>query len=473
MDTTKFYINGAWTAPSDPAPLDVIDPSTGAACATISLGNARDVDKAVAAARSAFPSWSSTSKEERLAALERLLALYKEGQAEIAHAMTQEMGAPKDYATSAQFDAGLVHLEETIRVLSGFDFEQTRGKDRLFYDPVGVCALITPWNWPMNQVLLKVAPALAAGCTMVLKPSEIAPLSSMVLAGMIDKADIPAGVFNLVNGDETGVGSALTSHPDVDLISFTGSTRAGTLISKAAADGIKRVALELGGKGANVVFADAGEDAVRRGVLHCFDNTGQSCDAPTRMLVERNRYAQAVQEAQHVAETVAIGSAHEPGDHIGPLVSAAHWEKVQGLIQAGIDEGARLVAGGTGKPKGLETGFFARPTVFADVSNDMTIAQEEVFGPVLVMIPFDTEDEAILIANDTPYGLGNYVQTRDAEKATRVARALRSGMVSINGDYLGTDMPFGGFKQSGIGREGSIWGLEEYLEVKAVTGDGA
>jgi aldehyde dehydrogenase (NAD+) len=473
MNSKQFYIGGAWVAPSKPNDFAVVDPSTEEVCATISIGSAEDADRAVAAARTAFASWSTTSVDTRVALLEKLYTLYMSRREDMGRAIMQEMGAPIDYALTAQFEAGSVHLGETIRVLKGFAFEEAHGKDRLYHEPIGVAALITPWNWPMNQVILKVAPALAAGCTMVLKPSEIAPLSSLLLAELIDEAGFPAGVFNLVNGDGPGVGSRLSAHPDVDMISFTGSTRAGTLIAKAAADTVKRVSLELGGKGANIVFEDADDDAVTRGVLHCFDNTGQSCDAPTRMLVQRSIYDQAVRTATAVAAAHTVASAHEHGGHMGPLVGDAHWQKVQSMIQMGIDEGARLIGGGTGRPEHLNRGYYVKPTVFADVANDMGLAQQEVFGPVLVMIPFDTEEDAIRIANDTPYGLGNYIQTQDNSRATRVARALRSGMVSINGEFLGVDTPFGGCKQSGSGREGSVWGLEEYLEVKAVSGGAA
>ncbi len=470
MNTKNFYIDGAWVAPVAANDFAVTDPSTEQPCAVISLGSAADTDKAVAAARAAFPTWSTTSIDVRIALFEKLLALYNEYKAELAEAMMLEMGAPRDYAEEAQWEAGAVHLREAIRVLREFKFDVARGNDRLYYEPIGVAALITPWNWPMNQVILKIAPAMGSGCTVVLKPSEIAPLSSLVVARMVHEAGFPPGVFNLVNGDGAGVGSHLSAHPDVDMVSFTGSTRAGVLISKAAADTLKRVSLELGGKGANVVFADADDEAVERGVLHCFDNTGQSCDAPTRMLVERPRYDEAVERAAKLAVAHKVGSAHDTGAHMGPVVSEVHWNKVQSLIQAGIDEGARLVAGGVGKPDGLNAGYFVKPTVFADVTNDMQIAQQEIFGPVLAIMPFDNEDEAIRIANDTPYGLGNYVQTGDKQKADRMARAMRSGVVQINGHALGVDTPFGGYKQSGNGREGSVWGFEEYLEVKAVSG---
>lgn len=473
-DARKFYINGAWMAPLDGRDLQVTNPSTEEPFATISLGGQADTDAAVAAARAAFPVWSRTPKEERVAALERLLAAYQDRAEDMAQAISQEMGAPIAMARKSQVGAGLGHLKGAIRTLKGFAFDQMLGDhapgDRILMEPVGVCALITPWNWPMNQVVLKVAPALAAGCTVVLKPSELAPLSSYLFAEMVDAADLPAGVFNLVNGDGAGVGTQLSVHPDVDMVSFTGSTRAGRAITKNAAETIKRVTLELGGKGANIVFADANEKAVTRGVRHCFNNSGQSCNAPTRMLVERSIYDQAVETARSVAETTEVAAADLDGRQIGPVVSEAQWNKVQGLIQQGIDEGARLVAGGTGRPDGLNRGWFARPTVFADVAQDMTIWREEIFGPVLAITPFDREDQAIDMANNTAYGLANYVQTQDLEKARRTSRALRSGMVQINGASQGAGAPFGGYRQSGNGREGGIWGLEDFLEVKSVSG---
>ncbi|MEM7045311.1 MAG: aldehyde dehydrogenase family protein, partial [Pseudomonadota bacterium] len=415
-----------------------------------------------------------TSKDERVAALSSLFDAYKARSEDMAQAISQEMGAPIALARSAQVGAGAGHLKSAIRTLQSFEFDRALGDhapgDRILMEPVGVCALITPWNWPMNQVVLKVAPALAAGCTVVLKPSEVAPLSSYLFAEMIDAAEIPPGVFNLVNGDGEGVGTQLSVHPDVDMVSFTGSTRAGRAITKNAADSIKRVTLELGGKGANIIFADADEKAVTRGVRHCFNNSGQSCNAPTRMLVERSIYDQAVETAQSVAEKTEVAAADIDGRQIGPVVSDVQWEKIQGLIQQGIDEGARLVAGGTGRPEGLNRGWFARPTIFADVQPDMTIWREEIFGPVLSISPFDSEGEALDMANDTAYGLTNYVQTQDLDKAHRAARALRSGMVEINGQSRGAGAPFGGYRQSGNGREGGVWGLEDFLEVKSVSG---
>ncbi|SIQ66019.1 aldehyde dehydrogenase family protein [Marinobacterium stanieri] len=474
LDKRTFYIDGQWVAPAEARDLDVIDPSTETVCAKISLGSQADTDAAVAAARRAFASWSQTSREERLELLEKLYSLYKARSAEMAEAISTEMGAPMALAQTAQWGAGAGHIKNFIRVLKEYSFEAPLGDhapgNQILHEPIGVCALITPWNWPMNQVALKVVAALAAGCTMVLKPSEIAPLSAMLFAEMIDEAGFPAGVFNLVNGDGPGVGTQLSGHAEVDMVSFTGSTRAGKAISINAADTVKRVSLELGGKGANIVFADADEKAVVRGVRHCFMNSGQSCNAPTRMLVERSAYEQAVQTAIDVASKTEVNQASLEGRHIGPVVSDVQFDKIQRLIQQGIDEGARLVAGGTGKPEGMTDGYFVRPTVFADVTNEMTIAREEIFGPVLCIIPFDTEEEAIRIANDSPYGLTHYVQTQDGEKANRVARQLRAGMVQMNGEALGGGAPFGGYKQSGNGREGGPWGLEEFLEVKVVTG---
>lgn len=473
LDKRQFFIDGRWVAPAVAHDLEVIDPATETACAVISLGSAADTDAAVAAARAAFPAWRDTPVDERLARLEALARIYAERADEMAAAISQEMGAPISLAKAAQAAAGAGHIKTFIRTLRNFAFEQPLGEHapntRILREPIGVCGLITPWNWPMNQVTLKVVPALAAGCTVVLKPSEVAPLSSMLFAEMIAAAGFPAGVFNLVNGDGAGVGTQLSGHPEVDMISFTGSTRAGIAISKNAADTVKRVSLELGGKGANLIFADADAKAVVRGVRRCFNNSGQSCNAPTRMLVERPIYDQVVAAAADVAHSTSVGQPGQEGPHIGPVVSAAQFDKIQRLIQAGVDEGARLVAGGPGKPEGHDTGYFVRPTVFADVRNTMTIAREEIFGPVLSIIPFDREDEAIAIANDSPYGLTHYVQTQDAARARRVARALRAGMVEVNGQPLGAGAPFGGYKQSGNGREGGVWGLEEFLEVKAVS----
>ena len=475
MNTRQFYIDGRWVDPVDAAELDVIDPSTEESIATISLGGEADTDAAVAAAARAFGTWSRSAKDERLALMRRILETYRARSDEMGETISREMGAPVAMARAAQAGAGSSHIQAFIDALEGFEFETElrpdTPHDRILREPIGVCALITPWNWPMNQIALKVMPALATGCTMVLKPSELSPLSAMLFADVLHGAGVPAGVFNLVNGDGAGVGTRLCGHPDVAMVSFTGSSRAGRLISKNAADTLKRVSLELGGKGANIVFADAPEKAVAQGVARCFNNTGQSCNAPTRMLVERSRYGAAVEEARAAAERTAVGPASEDGRHIGPLVSRAQFDKVQGLIETGVEtDGARLVAGGPGRPEGFERGYYVRPTVFADCTPDMTIVREEIFGPVLSMMPFDTEEEAIRLANDTDYGLTNYVQTSDGAKANRVARRLRSGMVDMNGRARSAGSPFGGYKQSGNGREGGTWGMEEFLEVKAVGG---
>ena len=475
LERSEFYIDGAWTAAGAAKPLDVVNPANEEPFARISLGDQADVDRAVAAAVRAFETWGMASREERLEKLEALAGIYKRRYREMAETISQEMGAPITLATRAQAGAGLGHIKAFIDVLRSFPFERPLRDDakaeHIIYEPVGVAGLITPWNWPMNQVTLKVAAALAAGCTVVLKPSEVSPLSAMLFAEMIDEAGYPAGVFNLVNGDGPTVGQALCVHPQVDMMSFTGSTRAGIAVSKASADTIKRVSLELGGKGPNIVFADTDvAKAVKRGAAHCFNNSGQSCNAPTRMLVERSIYDEAVDVATATADDTVVGDPSEEGPHIGPVVSETQFDKIQGLIQTGIDEGARLTAGGTGRPEGFNRGYYVRPTVFADVTNDMTIAREEIFGPVLSLIPFQDEAEAIRIANDTPYGLTSYVQCDDQARAQSVARKLRAGMVQLNGAQRTMGSPFGGMKQSGNGREGGTWGLEEFLEVKAVSG---
>jgi len=473
-NTRNFYINGQWVAPSTPNDFDVINPSNEEVCATISLGSQADTDAAVAAAKAAFPAWAAVSHTDKLDLLQKLLEEYKKRAGDMAEAISLEMGAPIALAKTSQVGTGTWHISNFIAAFKDFKFDRmlsdSAPNDRILMEPIGVCGMITPWNWPMNQVTLKCIPAMAVGCTMVLKPSEISPLSSIVFSEIVDAVGFPAGVYNMVNGDGVGVGSQLSVHPDVDMISFTGSTRAGTLITKAAAPTVKRVALELGGKGANIIYADADDKAVKRGVLHCMNNSGQSCNAPTRMLVERSIYDAAVETAAEVANAITVGPANVDGRHIGPVVSELQYGKIQDMIQVGIDEGARLVAGGLGRPDGLNRGYFVRPTVFADVTNDMAIAQQEIFGPVLSIIPFDTEEEALEIANDTDYGLTNYVQTQDHAKANRAARALRSGMVEMNGTSRGAGSPFGGYKQSGTGREGGVWGLDEFLEVKAVSG---
>ena len=474
LDKKDFYINGKWVAPKNLKEIEVINPSTEKSCAVISLGGKDDVNAAVTAAKNAFESWAFTPKNKRVELLEMLYVVYKKRWAEIADAITLEMGAPKDFSSQLQTGTGASHIKSFTRYLKEFNFEKVLGdhaKDqKILYEPKGVCALITPWNWPMNQVCLKVIPALAAGCTMVLKPSELAPLSAMILAEMIDEVKFPAGVFNLVNGDGATTGDALTSHPDVNMISFTGSTRAGALISKNAAKDFKRISLELGGKGANIIFKDADPEAVERGALRCFRNSGQSCNAPTRMLVEKSIYSETVERVKKFANEMKVDVSAKEGDHIGPVISDTQFNKIQTLIQKGINEGAKLVAGGLGKPDGLDKGYFVKPTAFADVNNQMEIARTEIFGPVLSIIPFETEEEAVSIANDTPYGLTNYIQTQDQQKANRVARKLRSGMVDVNGAGIAVDAPFGGYKHSGIGREAGALGIEEFLEVKTVGG---
>ncbi len=474
IDKKNFYINGLWVAPKNQKDIQVINPANEKSCAVISLGTKEDIHDAVTAAKEAFKFWGFTSKEERIVHLEKLYELYKKRWNDIAEAITLEMGAPKDFSSKLQTGTGASHIKSFIRYLKEFEFEKALGdhakNQRILYEPKGVCALITPWNWPMNQVCLKVIPALAAGCTMVLKPSELAPLSAIIIAELIDEAKFPKGVFNLVNGDGATTGDALTSHPDVNMISFTGSTRAGALISENAAKDFKRVSLELGGKGANIIFKDADSEAIERGALRCFRNSGQSCNAPTRMLVEKTMYDEAIERLKKYANEFQVGDPNKEGDHIGPVISEAQFNKIQGLIQKGIDEGAKLVAGGPGKPEGLTDGYYVKPTVFANVNNNMEIARTEIFGPVLSVIPFETEDEAIQIANDTDYGLTNYIQTQDVEKVQRVARKLRSGMVDVNGAGIAVDAPFGGYKHSGIGREAGKEGLIEFLEVKSVGG---
>lgn len=473
LDRKKFYINGQWVDPIKPNDLEVINPSNEEACAIISLGGSADTDSAVDAANNAFSSWGKTLKEERINLIERLYEIYKSRWNDMAESISMEMGAPLDWANQEQSSSGAKHIKNFIRTLKKFEFESLfdeESDNHIVYEPIGVCALITPWNWPINQITLKVIPALAAGCTMVLKPSEIAPLSGMVFAEMVHEAGFPSGVFNLVNGNGDGVGTQLSSHPKIDMVSFTGSTRAGKLITKNSADTIKRVCLELGGKGGNIIFADSDPDAVKRGVKHVMGNSGQSCNHPTRMLVEKSIYNRAVKEATEQAKQTKVDLASKKGDHIGPVVSKVQYEKIQNLIHSGIKEGANLVAGGPNRPEGLNKGYFVKPTIFSEVTNNMTIAREEIFGPVLSIIPFETEEEAIAITNDTDYGLTNYVQTQDKEKAKRVAKQLRSGGVEMNGIGVSGGTPFGGFRQSGNGREGGKWGLEEYLEVKVISG---
>ncbi|MBB5041156.1 aldehyde dehydrogenase family protein [Shinella fusca] len=470
LDKRKFYIDGQWVDPLKPHDLPVLNPATEKPIAVISMGTAADIDRAVAAARKAFASYSRTSVDERIALLEKLLAIYKRRYDEMARTITQELGAPITMSTEQQADVGVGHLRGFIDALKRLKSREVLPNgDVVRREPIGVCGLITPWNWPINQIALKVVPALATGCTCVLKPSEFTPLNAMLYAEMVDEAGFPAGAFNLVNGDGVECGAALSRHKDVDMMSFTGSTRAGIAVSKDAADTVKRVTLELGGKSPNLVFADADlEDRVAGTIRECFNNSGQSCDAPTRMLVERSVYDKVLEIAERTGKEARVGNPEEEGEHIGPLVSHIQFGRVQALIEAGVTEGARLLVGGPGKPDGFETGYFVRPTIFADVNNDMRIAREEVFGPVLSIIPFDTEEEAIAIANDTAYGLAAYVQTGNPDRAERVAARLRAGMVHINGGPHRYGSPFGGFKQSGNGREGGIFGLEDFLEVKTV-----
>ena len=474
LNKKNFYINGKWVKPDSEKEIKVINPANEDVCTLITLGNKKDIDTAVSAAKEAFKLWGYSPKEERIDYLEKLYTLYKQRWNDFTNAIVLEMGAPKEFASKLQVGAGAAHIKSFIKYLKEFNFDKPLNdhlaNQRIIYEPKGVCALITPWNWPMNQVCLKVIPALASGCTMVLKPSEIAPLSSMILAEIIDEANFPKGVFNLVNGDGATTGEELTRHPNIDMISFTGSTRAGALISQNAAKDFKRISLELGGKGANIIFKDAKPDAVEKGASRCFKNSGQSCNAPTRMLVEKTIYNETIERVKKFTLNLKVDHPSKEGNHIGPVVSDQQFKKVQILIQKGLDEGAKLIAGGTGKPEGFQKGYYVKPTVFADVNNKMEIARTEIFGPVLSIIPFENEEEAIEIANDTDYGLANYVQTQDKEKANRVARKLRSGMVDINGAGLAVDSPFGGFKHSGIGREAGKEGLLEFLEVKSVGG---
>lgn len=470
-DTRKFFINGAWVDPASPAEVEVIDPATETAYAVISAGSAADVERAVAAARAAFPAWSATPPAERIALLKRVLEVYKARYEDMAQAISHEMGAPITWAREAQAYAGQGHLEATIAAAETFAWEESRGTTQILREGIGVCALITPWNWPMNQIVCKVAPAIVAGCTVVLKPSEIAPMSGLLFAEIMAAAGTPKGVFNLVNGTGPDVGQVMAAHPEVDMVSFTGSTRAGIIVARTAAETVKRVAQELGGKSPNLVLPDADlEKAVREGTIGVMNNTGQSCDAPTRMLVPRARHSEALAIAKAAAESVVIGDPRDEATTMGPLVSALQFDKVQRLIEAGIAEGATLVSGGPGKPEGRNTGYFVRPTVFGDVTNDMTIAREEIFGPVLSILPYDTVEEAIAIANDTVYGLAAYIQSGSLETARTVSRQLRAGSVYVNGPAWDLFAPFGGYKQSGNGREYADWGIHDFTEVKGVCG---
>ena len=468
---TQFYINGEWVDPVTPKQLDVINPATEEVCAHISLGSEEDVNRAVAAAKTAFQSFGFSSRKERLDLLHSCIAVYQKYYNDMADAIREEMGAPRGLATTSQAHTGLGHLEQAAKVLEDFAFEEDLGPHRVFKEPIGVCGLITPWNWPVNQIACKVAPALAVGCTMVLKPSEVAPLSAYLWAQIMHEAGVPAGVFNMVNGDGATVGTALSKHPDVDMMSFTGSTRAGTLVAQNAAPTVKRVTQELGGKSPNIILPDADlEAAVTGGVLHMYNNTGQSCNAPSRMLVPASMLAQAEEIARRVTESVVVGDPADEATSMGPVVSEVQFNKIQALIEKGIEEGAKLVCGGPGRPEGIDKGYFIRPTIFSEANNEMTIAREEIFGPVLVMIPYETEEEAVRIANDTPYGLAGYVQSQDIDHARAVAARIRAGNVHINGASGGYDVPFGGYKQSGNGREWGHHGFTDFLEIKAVEG---
>ena len=468
----QFYINGAWTNPVSDDSIDVLNPATEEVVARIGAGTAEDVSLAVVSAREAFNSFSQTPKQERVELLTEVRHLYKKRFNDIAEAIRQEMGAPGHLAFGAQTAVGLGHLKTAIRVLEQFDFEQQREKFLIRYEPIGVCGLITPWNWPINQIVSKIAPAIASGCTTLLKPSELSPISAHVIAEVINEAGVPAGVFNLVDGFGPIVGEAMSAHPDIDMMSFTGSTRGGVAVAKGSAETVKRVSQELGGKSANIVLDDAAlEKSVRAGVLACMENTGQSCNAPTRMLVPNGRHQEAIEIAKEASESITVGNPEEDQTQLGPVISEVQFNKVQNLIQSGIDEGAMLVTGGMGRPDGLSKGYFVKPTVFAEVRSDMSIFREEIFGPVLSISTYGDADEAVAIANDTPYGLAAYVSGEDPIQLMQFARRLRAGQVHLNYTGGGTDAPFGGFKQSGNGREKAEWGLEEFLECKAILGN--
>ncbi len=467
----KFYIDGKWVEPHSKQTLDVLNPANEKVIATIVLGDQQDVDRAVTAARKAFATFSKTTPADRAALLERIIAAYQKKLPELAAAVSQEMGAPLSLANAAQAPAGLGHFMYTLNALKSFEWEREQGRNQIVHEPIGVCALITPWNWPLNQIAAKVAPALAAGCTMVLKPTEIAPLNAILFAEVMDEAGVPAGVFNLVQGDGPGVGVALSKHPEVDMVSFTGSTRAGISVAQNAAPTVKRVCQELGGKSANIILDDADfQKVIAQGMGSCVLNSGQSCNAPTRMLVPKRRMDEAAAIARAVAQGVKVGDPAQPTTNAGPVVSKAQWDKIQGLIKKGIQEGAKLECGGEGRPEGLEQGYYVKPTVFSNVTNDMTIAREEIFGPVLSIIGYEDEADAVRIANDTLYGLSGYVQSGNLERARNVARQIRAGNVHVNGAGVDPGSPFGGYKQSGNGREFSVWGLEEFLETKAILG---
>jgi aldehyde dehydrogenase (NAD+) len=469
-DYLNFYINGAWVAPAEPNILDVINPATEAVAGHINIGTQADVNAAVAAAKRAFPAFSRTSRAERLDLLGSIISAYEKRMGDVAAAITEEMGAPAWLAQSAQAFMGLIHLKVAHGVLANYEFEHSRGSTKIVKEPIGVCGFITPWNWPMNQIACKVAPALAVGCTMVLKPSEIAPFSAHIFAEILHEAGVPAGVFNLVDGDGPGVVVAISSHPDVDMVSFTGSTRAGVEVARNAAPTVKRVHQELGGKSPNIVLEDADlAKSIPANVATMMSNSGQSCNAPSRMLVPRHLQAQVIELAKTAAEATTVG---DPAGNakIGPVVSELQWNKIQTLIRKGIEEGATLVTGGPGKPEGLERGYYVKPTIFADVTNDMTIAREEIFGPVMAILPYDSLEQAIAVGNDTPYGLAAYIQGTDAAVINDVASKLRAGQVILNGASLDPMAPFGGFKQSGNGREWGDHAFAEFLETKAVMG---
>lgn len=467
----NFYIDGAWVKPLSAETIDVINPATEQVFATIGGGNADDIDRAVRAARRAFEDFAFISVDDRLELLENILAQYMKSYDEIAEAITTEMGAPITLSQRAQTKCGEAHIKSTIKALRKFIFETIEDGAVLRHEPIGVCGMITPWNWPMNQVVSKVVPAIAAGCTMVLKPSEESPISSIIFTDVMDRAGVPAGVYNMVNGYGQIVGEAMSAHPGIDMMSFTGSTRAGIAVAKAAANSVKRVTQELGGKSANIILDDVDiPSTVGKGVRYCMGNSGQSCNAPTRMLVPEQHMDKAIEAAREAADSIKLAQPELEGNHLGPVVNNTQWTKIQKLIQAGIDEGATLITGGTGRPENLDRGYYVKPTVFSGVSNDMQIAREEIFGPVIVLIPYKDEDHAVAIANDTVYGLAGYVSSGDLTRARKVAERIRAGQIAVN--YVGAneDVPFGGYKQSGNGREKGRWGLLEYLEIKVITG---
>lgn len=467
----KLYVNGQWRLPVDSTPMDIVDPSSEEVIGQVHLAGIDDVDQAVFAAKAAFAGWSQSTREQRLDLFDRIIAKYSERMSEMAQAISTEMGAPIGMALGSQAPVGLAHFETSREVLRNYNFEESLGSSQIYKEPIGVCAFITPWNWPINQIACKVAPALACGCTIVLKPSEFAPLSAQLFIEILHDAGVPAGVINMVYGDGPTVGAALSEHPDVDMVSLTGSTRAGIQVSKAAADTVKRVALELGGKSANIIFEDTNlEEVVKAGAAECFNNTGQSCNAPTRMLVPAELHDQAVEFAVSVAQSTCVGDPQDKNTKIGPLSNLAQFNKVQSMVRQAIDAGSELVAGGLGRPVELTKGYFARPTVFANVDNQMMIAREEVFGPVLAIMPYDNEEQAIAITNDSPYGLAAYVQSNDLEQARRVAKRLRVGTVFLNGNNFDPNAPFGGYKQSGNGREWGSFAFHDFLEIKGVVG---